>query len=99
MKILLACSAGMSTSLLEKAMNDYMAENKIKGSAIAKGSAQAKGELKEYDVVLLGPQVRFLLASFTELAGKVPVAVIPAADYAMAKGENVYNFAKELMSK
>ena len=99
MKILLACSAGMSTSLLEKALNDYMAENGIKGSAIAKGSESAKGELDKYDVVLLGPQVRFMLPSFKSLAGDVPVEVIPAADYAMAKGENVYNFAKKLTGK
>lgn len=97
MKILLACSAGMSTSLLEKSMNDYMKANGINGSAIAHGSEQAKGMIKDFDVVLLGPQVRFMLPQFKALAGAVPVEVISPADYAMAKGENVFKFAEKLV--
>ena len=97
MKILLACSAGMSTSMLEKSMKDYMEANGIKGVVEAHGSNEAKGMIDKFDVVLLGPQVRFMEASFKQVAGNVPVAVISAADYAMAKGENVYKFAEGLV--
>ncbi len=99
MKILLACSAGMSTSLVEKSINDYMAANGIKGSSKAFGSEEAKEKISEFDVVLLGPQVRFLLPGFKDLAGDIPVAVISPMDYAMAKGENIYKTAAELVGK
>lgn len=97
MKILLACSAGMSTSMLEKSMQDYMDANGIEGKVEAHASNVAKGMIADFDVVLLGPQVRFMEASFKQAAGDKPVAVISAADYAMAKGENVYKFAEGLI--
>lgn len=96
MKILLACSAGMSTSLLEKTLNEYMAEKGIKGKAEAHDSGSAKSIIKDFDVVLLGPQVKFMLDDFKEISGKTPVGVIAPADYAMAKAENVYKFAEEI---
>ena len=97
MKILLACSAGMSTSMLEKNIRDYMEQNGIKGKVEAHGSEVAKGMIDKYDIVLLGPQVRFMLSTFKQLAGDTPVEVIQAADYAMAKGENVYKFAEKFV--
>lgn len=99
MKILLACSAGMSTSLLEKSIRDYMVANNIEGTVTAQGSEQAKGMIQDFDIVLLGPQVRFMLNQFKSMAGDIPVEIIPPADYAMAKGENVFKFAEKLLAK
>ncbi len=97
MKILLACSAGMSTSLLERNIKNYMDSNGINGIVEAHGSEVAKTMIGKFDVVLLGPQVRFMLKSFKELSGNVPVDVIPPVDYATAKGESVYKFAESLV--
>lgn len=96
MKILLACSAGMSTSILEKNINDYMKANNIEGNAIAYASEQAKSMINKFDVVLIGPQVRFMLAGFKAIAGTTPVAVIDNASYAMGNGQKVYELAKSL---
>lgn len=64
MKILLACSAGTSTSLVVAAMEKYWKDNDIKGNKVdAYGVAEAAHVAKKYDVVLLGPQVRFQLSS------------------------------------
>ncbi len=98
MKILLACSAGMSTSLLEKSMKDYMDAQGIEGDVQAMGSDAAKGVANEWDIVLLGPQVRYMLGGFQEITTK-PVLVIPPVDYAMAKGEAVVKFALEELNK
>ena len=97
MKILLACSAGMSTSLLEKSIKDYMKDNGITGTVEAHASEAAKGKIKNFDVVLLGPQVRFMKPAFEEIAGNVPVGVIAPADYALAKGDKVYATAKSMV--
>lgn len=99
MKILLACSAGMSTSILEKNLNDYLASQQIEGKALAVSAAVAKSMIDEYDIVLLGPQVRFMLNEFKNLAGdKIPVAIIEPRDYAMAKAENIVVFAQKLLA-
>ena len=66
-KILLACSAGMSTSLLEKRMKDYINENKLDLDVFAMDSASAKENIDKYDIILLGPQVRFMKGQFEEM--------------------------------
>ncbi len=42
MKILLTCSAGMSTSLLEKSLNEHMKKKGLTGLAEAHDSGKAK---------------------------------------------------------
>lgn len=97
--ILLACSAGMSTSMLEKTMLQYMKENNIDGTVQAHGSEEAKNLIQKFDIVLLGPQVRFMLSTFKDIAGNVPVEVISPSDYALAKGNNVVQYAISLIKK
>ncbi|WP_127942721.1 MULTISPECIES: PTS sugar transporter subunit IIB [unclassified Mycoplasma] len=99
MRILLACSAGMSTSLLEKAVNDYLKEAKIEGHALALSSDQAREKLADFDVVLLGPQIRFMLDQFQRMAPDKPVAVIEPMVYATANGEALVNQVRTLLTK
>ena len=99
MKILLACSAGMSTSLLEKTLNEHMAQQNVKGEAVAYDSGKAKTLIDEFDVILLGPQVRFMLNDFKEIAKGKPVGVIEPADYAMARAKPIFELAKKLLSE
>lgn len=98
-RILLVCSSGMSTSLLVIKMN-LAAE---KQGVEVEITAVAESELKKYgdkvDIVLLGPQVRFLLSkvkTFLDPKG-VPVEVINSVDYGTMNGENVLNRAIELI--
>ncbi|MDK2819539.1 MAG: hypothetical protein KFW07_01750 [Mycoplasmataceae bacterium] len=48
---------------------------------------------------MLGPQVKFMEQSFKDVAGSVPVIVIPPAIYAMAKGEDCYKLAVDNIKK
>ncbi|MGL6125165.1 MAG: PTS sugar transporter subunit IIB [Metamycoplasmataceae bacterium] len=95
MKILLACSAGMSTSLLEASIKKYADSIGETVDVVAKPSGEAKSIIKNYDIVLLGPQVKFMEQSFKDVAGTIPVVVIPPAIYAMAKGEDCFKLAKD----
>ena len=99
MKILLACSAGMSTSLLEQSIKQYAESIGETIEVIAKASGEAKSVIKNYDIVLLGPQVKFMEQSFKDLAGDIPVVIIPPSIYAMAKGEDCYKLAKDSINK
>ncbi|MGL4343495.1 MAG: PTS sugar transporter subunit IIB [Metamycoplasmataceae bacterium] len=99
LKILLACSAGMSTSLLESSIKKYAESINEEVQVVANPSNEAKATISNFDICLLGPQVRFMEQSFKEAAGNVPVVVIPPAIYAMAKGEECYKLVLENLGR
>lgn len=98
-KILLACSAGMSTSLLVNNMKKEAAAQGIDAEILAVPIAEAEVVYGDWDVVLLGPQVRYVLKKFTELgkAKGIPVDVIDMRMYGMMDGKGVVNQAMKLL--
>ncbi|MGL5245677.1 MAG: PTS sugar transporter subunit IIB [Sarcina sp.] len=100
-RILLICTVGMSTSLLVSKMK-YVAREKGLNCTI---TAVAEYELKKYenevDVVLLGPQVKFM---FRRLQDKfeekdIPVGIINNVDYGTMNGEKVLKLALSLIEE
>lgn len=97
-KIMFLCTAGMSTSMLvnrvEEAANTHGADYKI----WACGEAEAKNFYQDVDVVLLGPQVRFLLK---KVQGAVPetvkVDIIDTTSYGRMDGEAVFQQIQSLL--
>lgn len=98
LKILLACSAGMSTSLLEESIKKYAKSINEDVEVIAVPSNEAKTLINNYDICLLGPQVRFMEESFKQLSEGTPVVVIPPHIYALAKGKLCMKLIKETLS-
>ncbi|HBJ1650766.1 PTS sugar transporter subunit IIB [Clostridium botulinum] len=98
-KILLVCCAGMSTSLLVSKMQAAAKDNGIECSIEATGEAQVKDHIDDIDILLLGPQVRFLLKQFQKsLSDKnIPVEVINTIDYGTMNGKKVLARALELI--
>ena len=96
--ILLVCAAGMSTSMLVKKMNDAAADKKIEARIWAVPEAELEKHIDSADVVLLGPQVRFMLDKVREAAGEKPVSVIDMALYGTMNGEKVLLSALDLIS-
>lgn len=88
-KILLICAGGMSTSLLMKKMEKYAKEKGIALKIQAVGMSDYEDVYKEYDVILLGPQVSYKKAEITDTT-KMPLAVIAAYDYAIGNAENIF---------
>lgn len=97
-KILLACSAGMSTSLLVTKMEAAAKEQNIDVKIWAIPEADLANEVQNCDVVLLGPQVRFILNKATEIAKPygVPVEVINMMHYGTCNGKEVLKRALEI---
>lgn len=97
-KILLACSAGMSTSLLVTKMDAAAKEQNIEAKIWAISEANLANEITECDVVLLGPQVRFMLNKAEAIAKphNVPVEVINMMHYGTCNGKAVLDRAIEL---
>lgn len=99
MKILLVCSAGMSTSMLVKKMQDNAKERDIEAEIDAIGQADLKSHLESTNVVLIGPQVRYLekqIVKQTEPFG-IKVEIIDQQAYGLMQGDKVLDQAINLM--
>ncbi len=98
---MLVCVAGMSTSLLVSKMQKAAQEQNIEADiyAIAESEVEKVLANKGADVLLLGPQVRYLKGSFETKYKemKLPIDVINMADYGMMNGENVLKQALKLI--
>jgi PTS system cellobiose-specific IIB component len=98
-KIMLCCSAGMSTSLLVKKM---VAEADARGLDVeikAFGVAEFEQEVGNYQVVLLGPQVKYMQKTLQNQASTYGIQVEPInmMDYGMQNGAAVLDFALSLI--
>ena len=97
MRIMLACNAGMSTSLVVAKMQDAAkAQGKdYKIWAVEQGEIQ--NELGNFDVLLLGPQVRYLEKEYKPLCeqkGK-GFGVIPMQTYGRMDGKGCMELARK----
>ena len=98
LRVMLVCSAGMSTSLLVTKMQDAAKKQGLELEVTAVPEVEAKQNYEKADVVLLAPQVRFLLNKMKqelEPLGK-PVSVIDGMTYGLMKGEAVVKQVLEL---
>lgn len=104
-RIMLVCSAGMSTSLLVTKMEEAAKNEGVDADIFAVASGAADEHLedatKPIDVLLLGPQVRFMEGQFADkLKGTdVKLGVINMQDYGMMNGEAVLKTALEMAGK
>ncbi|MCD7893177.1 MAG: PTS sugar transporter subunit IIB [Erysipelotrichaceae bacterium] len=100
MKILLVCNLGMSTSMLVQRMEVAAKEQNIDAQIMAVPFTEAEEHVAEWDVILLGPQVRHQLKAMEKkAAGKTPVAVIDMRDYGMMNGEKVLQSAIKIIEE
>jgi cellobiose PTS system EIIB component len=100
-KIALFCNAGMSTSMLVVKMEKAAKERNINPPIKAYPEAQLLKHLEGTDVVLLGPQLKFLFQKIKIECDKksIPCDVIRAVDYGMMNGEKVLDYALKLANK
>lgn len=101
-EIMLVCSAGMSTSMLVTAMKKAIKNQGVEANVFAKPSTEAVeyAESEKVNVLLLGPQVRFMENNFKEAleSQNIPIAVIDSRAYGTMNGEQVLNQALELIN-
>lgn len=89
-RILLACAGGMSTSLLMQRMMEEAEKRNLPIEVRAIPESTIIEHIGEFDVLLLGPQVRHVLPKIQGLVEeKAPVGVIDMHDYGTMNGERV----------
>jgi PTS system cellobiose-specific IIB component len=99
--IMLVCAAGMSTSLLVTKMREAAKDQNIEADIFANAASELDHviENKNVDVVLLGPQVKFMK---DQIAGKlepkgIPVESIDMQHYGMMNGVKVLEQANRII--
>ncbi|TZE81285.1 PTS sugar transporter subunit IIB [Calorimonas adulescens] len=101
MKILLVCAAGMSTSLVVEKMKKAVKPEYREVVIDAVPVDQFEEVVKDYDVVLLGPQIRYKKKDFEKITGElgIPLEVINPTDYGMVRGDKILEQALKLTQK
>lgn len=102
-RIVLACAAGMSTSMVVTRMEKEAAARGLEYQIYAIPEQNLREELQNYGndvaVVLLGPQVRFKLEENKKLTDsyQLPIAVIDTVAYGTLNGAKVLDQALALV--
>lgn len=101
MKILLACNLGMSTSLLVEKIKEEAKKKNIDAEVDAVPFDKVALSVNQTDILLLYPQVRYLVNKFKDQFGdKIPVIeAMNMSDYALLKADNILRDAMDLYNK
>ena len=99
MKIMLACCLGMSTSVVVQKMKDAAKEQGKDYEIWAVDQNKIAENVGNFDVLLLGPQVRHLQRKVKATVGdSAPVAVIDALAYGRCNGAAILKQAEDLVN-
>ena len=93
--IVLVCNGGMSTSILANRIKELGGDG---GEVNAYGEQEYSQHLKDADVVLIGPQIRYLIDDIRKRVGEnVPVASIEPRVYGAMNAQKVLEMVDELL--
>ena len=100
-KIMLVCTAGMSTSLLVNKMQDYAEKEGIEVEIFAESEGEATKYYDEIDCLLLGPQVKYLKSKIKKAIDRpeVVVEVINTVNYGTMNGKKVLDNALDMLGE
>ena len=98
LNVMFVCCAGMSTSLLVEKVKQEAKRSGIEMDVYAAGETEAKKDISQADILLLGPQVRYLEKTFRKIVGdsKTKVGVVDMLAYGRVDGEKVLAQIMEL---
>lgn len=99
-KILLACNAGMSTSMLIKKIEEAAAAKGMAATIQAMPVEDVKNHCDDFDVILLGPQIKYQMKGIQQAVnGSIPVDAIDMSAYGLMNGAKVLEQAIALVGK
>ncbi len=102
-KILLACSAGMSTSLIVQKMRKLAQEQGKDYKIWATSVDNIVDDEESFDCCLIGPQVGgkidVVMDAVSEYGDDIPVAVIDKDDYGKMRADKILALAESILEK
>lgn len=96
-KILLVCSAGMSTSMLVDKMIKASHRQNYIIEVEAHSISEARAIGKDFDIILLGPQVKYQLNEMKKYFVGKPVEAMDMRSYGRGDAEAILNQVKTLL--
>ena len=99
MKILLICANGLSTSILMNKMQKWGKEKNIELEVRAVPMSEYLNVYKNFDCILIGPQISYQYNEINANAIDVPVEKISPMDYGMSNVENIMKQVKACLGK
>ena len=99
MKILLICANGLSTSILMNKMQKWGKEKDIELEVRAVPMSEYLNVYKNFDCILIGPQISYQYNEIKANAIDVPVEKISSMDYGMSNVENIMKQVKACLGK
>lgn len=94
-KAYLFCSAGMSTSLLAQKMQEEANQRGLEMEILAYPISEVDNFISDIDVIVLGPQVRFLADEISGKSNGKPVVVLPMNIYGLMDGAKALDVTLE----
>lgn len=98
-KFVICCSQGMSSSALMKRMQDYVKEEHLEVTVKAATVDQILSGDILFDVLLLGPQIRFEKTKIKNSFPESIVDVIPMKAYGRLDGGEVVRLGLQLLNE
>lgn len=94
---IICCSQGMSSSILMKKMQDYINEQQLDVMVKATTVERILSEECPFDILMLGPQIRFEKNRIKEKFPNKVVDVIPMKAYGRLDGSEVVKTGLQLL--
>lgn len=98
MKILLMCANGLSTGVLMNKMINWGKKKGVDLEVKAIPVDDCAAVYKEYDCLLIGPQMSYKLKEVQKIAPDRPVDTIKPQDYALGNVDNIMKRVNELVN-
>lgn len=99
MKVLLICANGLSTSILMNKMEKWGKEKGVDLQVKAVPMSEYLNVYKNFDCILIGPQISYQYNEIKANAIDVPVEKISPMDYGMSNVENIMKQVKACLGK
>lgn len=93
----LFCSAGMSTSMFAKKMQEEANSRGLDYVVTAYGLAEVDEKGSEAAVIMIGPQARYIVTEVKNKFPDTPVKDIPMQMYGLMQGDKGLDLAIELL--
>lgn len=100
-KILLVCGNGASSGFLAANMRKYSQKNDLDISVEAHSQTELADYIDDFDVVLVGPHLKFMLDDLKTIAdsSNVPISTIDQMTYGTLDGGKAVQFALKLLEE
>lgn len=99
LKVLLICSMGASTAVLCEKIKAAAKEENVDLEIWATALSMSGDEIGKADLILLGPQVRYMKNKVSKEADGKPVEAIDMQTYGKLDGKKVFELIKEMRER